>query len=148
VDVSEDALDVAKENAFIHKVSDRLHFVNEDMFTYLSVETTSRSSLQFDLIISNPPYIPDDQLPTLPADVQHEPSLALKGGKDGLDFYRHIIKYTPCLLRGGGYLMMEFGDGQEKAIQELISSQSGFFSVQIHQDLAGRVRFVSAQKIS
>ena len=148
VDISADALALAKENAEEHGVEDRVQFVQEDMINYLSVETRHASSLQYDLIISNPPYIPDDRILTLPKDVQLEPHLALKGGPDGLRFYRAIIKFSPYLLREGGYLMMEFGDGQENAIRELFSGQEGFAAIQIHQDLAGRDRFVSAQKIS
>ena len=73
----------------------------------------------FDLIISNPPYIPTGQLSSLPRDVQKEPAMALDGGEDGLNFYRIIIKYTPRLLRSGACLMMEFGDGQAEAIKKL-----------------------------
>lgn len=145
VDISSQALEVARENALDHQVEDRILFVEGDMTQEGALSWLGDKEL-FDLIISNPPYIPDDRMSSLPLDVRHEPALALKASKDGLKFYRDIIKYTPCLLRAGGYLMMEFGDDQAEAVKALISEQGGFFAVEIHQDLAGRDRFVSAQK--
>ena len=90
-------LEVARANARQHGVEDRIEFVQEDFNEYFSIE--SGKDTQFDLIISNPPYIPTDQLSQLPRDVQKEPAMALDGGEDGLNFYRIIIKYTPYLLR-------------------------------------------------
>ena len=95
---------------------------------------------QFDLIISNPPYVPTAQMASLPVDVRQEPALALDGGADGLDFYRNIIKYSPGLLRKGACLMMEFGDGQAAQIEALIRAQSLFSQVEIIKDLTGRER--------
>ncbi|MBF0490734.1 MAG: peptide chain release factor N(5)-glutamine methyltransferase [Candidatus Omnitrophica bacterium] len=143
VDISKDALDVARENALRHGVNGRINFVQADMMDYLTAGT---SQLQFDLIISNPPYIPEDQMKTLPKDVLQEPELALKAGKDGLIFYRDIIQYSPSLLRQGAYLMMEFGDDQGFAIQELLLKQKDFIHIQMIKDLAGRDRIMCAQK--
>ena len=101
VDVSAKALAVARANARDHGLEKRVEFLQQDLVEYLK----SADSL-FDLIISNPPYVPTEQLSSLPVDVQHEPSRALDGGADGLNFYRVIIKYTPRLLRSGAWLMM------------------------------------------
>ena len=139
VDVSTKDLQVAKSNARRHKVEERIEFVQADMQGYLE-----QSKEIFDLIISNPPYIPTDQLSRLPRDVQKEPAIALDGGEDGLNFYRIIIQYTPHLLRGGACLMMEFGDGQAEAIKKLIEAQGAFSGIEIIQDLAGRDRVIKA----
>ncbi len=141
VDISKDALDLAQENAKRHGVDGRINFINVDMSIFLKAEG------QYDLIISNPPYISEEQIKTLPADVQQEPQLALKAGKDGLKFYRDIIKYTPLLLRTGAYLMMEFGDDQGLAVKGLILEQKTFSNIEILQDLNCKDRIISAQKI-
>jgi release factor glutamine methyltransferase len=104
-----------------------------------------RKDLKFDLIISNPPYIPTNQLGCLPRDVQQEPDIALDGGDDGLNFYRIIIKYTPCLLSSHGCLMMEFGDGQAESVKKLIEAQGGFSEIDIIKDLAGRERIINGK---
>ena len=140
VDVSAPALQVARANARQHGVEDRIEFVQEDFNEYLA----SSGKAPFDLIISNPPYIPTDRLSQLPRDVQKEPTMALDGREDGLNFYRIIIKYTPCLLSQHGCLMMEFGDGQAGPIQKLIGSQNIFSGIEIIQDLAGRDRIIRA----
>ncbi len=141
VDISPQAIEVAKANAKRHGVDSRINFVCEDMSVYLEKMVPGAI---FDLIISNPPYIPTSQMSQLPKDVQQEPALSLDGGVDGLDFYRNIIKYTPHLLRGGACLMMEFGDGQAKAILSLFGKD---FKVEIHKDLSGRERFLIARRL-
>jgi release factor glutamine methyltransferase len=142
IDRSAKALDVAKANARKHGVEDRIQFIQDDFMVSLQ----KMQSNSFDLIISNPPYIPTNQLSGLPQDVQEEPIRALDGGADGLDFYRIIIKYTPHLLRSGACLMMEFGDGQAEAINKLIEAQKDFSKIEIIQDLAGRDRIIKAIK--
>lgn len=140
VDVSAEALEIARANARQHGVDDRIKFIQKDLNEYL---TSFREDI-FDLIISNPPYIPTAWLSRLPRDVQKEPAMALDGGEDGLNFCRIIIKYTPCLLSGHGCLMMEFGDGQAESIKKLIQAQMVFSSIEIIQDLTGRDRIVRA----
>ncbi len=159
VDVSQDALDLAKENVSKYKLEQRINLVHADMVDFLFVEAGDLSAgrQEYDLIISNPPYISEDQIKTLPKDVLQEPALALKAGKDGLIFYRDIIKYSPCLLREGAYLMMEFGDAclpagrdkksQSEEIQQMIEQTESFSLVEIIKDLTGRDRIVCAQKI-
>jgi len=147
VDVSSNALDVAKDNARVHGIEDRINFVCADMVEYLYVQTKCCPIFTYDLIISNPPYIPTEQMGFLPIDVKKEPSLALEAGSDGLSFYRDIIKYTPPLLREDGYLMMEFGDGQAFALKNLILEQKSFSNIEIFKDLAGIDRIICSQKI-
>lgn len=136
LDISQTALAVAQENAAYHGVAGRIQFICEDMKIYL----TRGDIGVFDLIVTNPPYIPQQQLASLPLQVQHEPALALDGGIEGLDFYRVIIKNTPRLLSQEGCLMMEFGDGQADAIRALAAAY--FKEADVYKDLTGRERFV------
>jgi len=151
VDISAQALEIARANARRHEVEDRIQFIKDDFFTALQTQQSPWVSAcnngLFDLVISNPPYVPTSQLTALPKDVQQEPATALDGGMDGLDFYRNIIKYTPRLLRSGACLMMEFGDGQAEAIKKLIEAQEAFLNIVIIKDLAGRDRIISAHRI-
>ncbi|MBF0510946.1 MAG: peptide chain release factor N(5)-glutamine methyltransferase [Candidatus Omnitrophica bacterium] len=142
IDISSQALDVAKCNAKKHGVDDRIKFIKADILKEDLAKILGPVS--FDLIISNPPYIPSGQMSSLPQDVQKEPGLALDGGEDGLDFYRAIIKWTPYLLRKGGCLMMEFGDGQSEALKKIVcrDARNGVPSIEIIKDLAGRERVI------
>ncbi len=141
VDISAKALETARANAKQHGVENRIEFVQGNMLSVIP-ECFSRESI-FDLMISNPPYIPTTQMSHLPKDVQQEPSLALDGGEDGLVFYRNIIKYIPDLLSRDGCLMMEFGDGQAQSIRALFDPA---FTIQIFNDLAGKERFLMARR--
>lgn len=109
-DVSEDALEVAKNNAA--KCKAEVKFVQSDLF--------SRLRGRFNLIVSNPPYIPTDVIPTLEREVKdHEPHLALDGGKDGLDFYRRIANEAGKYMEKGGSLLLEVGIDEAQAVVKL-----------------------------
>lgn len=127
VDVSADALAVALANA------QRLGLVVR------GVQSSWLESVEglFDLIVSNPPYIAeeDDHLPAL----QHEPTLALTSGVDGLDAIRTLIQQAPTHLRAGGWLLIEHGYDQAPAVRDLLQT-AGFGSVQSRHDLAGIAR--------
>ncbi len=153
IDVSSQALEVAKTNARLNEVEGRIEFIQGDILSnklvisshpHLTSPIEGEEYSYFDLIISNPPYIPTSNMKKLPVDVQKEPAVALDGGKDGLNFYRIIIKYTPRLLRKGACLMMEFGDGQAEAINKLFEAEKSFSEIRIIQDLAGRDRIIKA----
>lgn len=139
VDISIDAIEVAISNAQRHGVESRVEFIHDDMQNYLK-----DCQKKYNLIISNPPYIARSDFQHLPKDVLHEPSLALDGGEDGLDYFRIIINYSHHLISSDGYLMMEFGDGQADAIKNLIFEQKAFSHCDILKDLAGRDRIVMA----
>jgi release factor glutamine methyltransferase len=94
---------------------------------------------QVDVLISNPPYIPDEMIPIYPEVHLHDPSLALYGGTDGLDLIRKVYASARRLLRPGGSLIIEHADMQGKAVQELLLA-SGWRNVATHKDLAGRDR--------
>ena len=111
VDVSESALRYAAENAARLGVADRLTLARLDLLKEIPEG-------RFDAILSNPPYIPSEVVPTLSPEVGHEPSLALDGGEDGLVFYRRLLSFSPC-LREGGFFLFECGYDQEVAMAAL-----------------------------
>lgn len=117
-DISGQALELAAQNAARHNVLERIQFLRGDGFAVLE------SSISFDLIISNPPYIPTADIPTLQIEVRdYDPHLALDGGSDGLAFYRRIATEAVPFLKPGGKIMLEFGDGQAQAVREIFESQ-------------------------
>lgn len=140
VDISEEALNVAKENARIHKVEDKIQFFRSDLFPPGEGE-------QFHFILSNPPYIASDDLPGLPSDIRdHEPHLALDGGRDGLDFYRRIIAKAKSRLSPGGFLILEIGETQARAIAGIADDEGEYESPLIYKDYAGKDRVISIKK--
>jgi release factor glutamine methyltransferase len=119
LDVSEPALDLARQNAETHGVVERIQFVCGDGWTGLPGSET------FDLMVSNPPYIPSQEIEILQPEVRdHDPHLALDGGADGLDFYRQMAREAVSRLKPGGKIMAEFGDGQKEAVGELFKSKN------------------------
>jgi release factor glutamine methyltransferase len=114
VDVSEQALALARANAVSCGVAERMEFLLGDGFLPLPGGT------QYDLIVSNPPYIPTAEIDTLEPEVRdHDPRLALDGGPDGLVFYRRLAQEAASWLKPHGRLMIEFGDGHAHAIEEI-----------------------------
>lgn len=139
-DISREALTVARENAERHGVQARIQFVESDGLGGLS------PNLRFDLIISNPPYIPTDQIATLQPEVRdHDPRCALDGGPDGLDFYRRLAEQGAAFLNPGGKIMVEFGDGQAPAVSKLFTDQNWIVEA-VRQDYSPRDRFLIAQR--
>lgn len=111
----------------------------------LNTETAKRFPLKsLDFIVSNPPYIKDDELPTLQAEVQKEPSMALSGGKDGLVFYRAITEIWLPLIKVGGFLAVEIGEDQGRAVSAMFTSV-GLENVEVLRDWAGLDRCVIGQ---
>ncbi|GDY22949.1 release factor glutamine methyltransferase [Verrucomicrobiota bacterium] len=116
VDISPDALAVARGNAARHGVDGRVSFHLGDGFAALPED------VRFDLLVGNPPYIPSGEIAGLQPEVRdHDPRLALDGGADGLDFYRRIAHEAPAWLRPEARVMLEFGDGQGGALRALFS---------------------------
>jgi release factor glutamine methyltransferase len=140
VDVSEAALKTARQNANDNRVADRVEFLRVGGFHECG------GAAEWDLIISNPPYIPSGELPGLDPEVRDfDPSLALDGGGDGLQFYRQLAAGAGGCLRAGGKLMIEFGDGQETDL-EAIFRQSGWVVEAVEKDLGGRPRILVARR--
>ena len=140
LDVSDKALAYARRNAEINKVADRIEFIERDMFWFMD-ETLHR----FDAVVSNPPYIPTCAMGNLPVDVKQEPELALEAGPDGLHFYRFIVPSSRRVLKAGGLLAVEFGDGQAKELQNLFAITGPWDKIQTCNDNAGRPRVIMAQ---
>lgn len=141
-DISSVALKVAKRNAGRHGVSDRISFLKGDLFKPLEHLKGS-----VDLIASNPPYIPQADENSLPIDVRREPTEALMGGWDGLDFFRRIAREAPVYLEEGGSVILEVGDGQATRVADILEG-AGLSDVAIASDLAGVARVVSAARIA
>lgn len=111
VDISKEALEVAKINVESSWVSDRITLYNGDLFKPLKGK-------RYDLIITNPPYVDEDDMKDLPREYEHEPRLALAGGKDGLDIVHRILKEAPNYLNEGGRLICEIGYGRHLLEEE------------------------------
>ncbi len=134
-DLSEEALGTASQNALRNGV--KVQWIRSDLFE--AIEGS------FDLIVSNPPYIPTNVLDTLMPEVrEHEPRLALDGGADGLDFYRRILPACGPHLRPGGTLLLEIGSDQGEAVADLLD-RHGFGDLRILPDLTGMDRVVSGR---
>lgn len=140
-DVSQAALRVAKTNIHSQKLSGRVNCMTVD-----ALRPATKFLGTFDLIVSNPPYVTSQQMLTLQPSVRnYEPHLALDGGADGLDFYRAILtNFTPA-LRPGGFLCLEFGMGQERAVCELLLEHD-YEVLELKSDTSEIIRAVAARK--
>jgi release factor glutamine methyltransferase len=133
VDISDAALQVAAQNAELLGVSERVTLLRSDLFQQVRAPEGG-----FDLIVSNPPYIPSSDVDGLMPDVrEHEPRLALDGGRDGFDCIRQLVAGASQRLRPGGALLIELGVGQSDEGMQLLRD-AGYEGVQVHRDL-GRV---------
>jgi release factor glutamine methyltransferase len=158
-DISADALALAKENATRNKVAERVEFLHGDGFEALQnagqasrlslifslqLETGATPVLRFDLIISNPPYIPSAEITTLEPEVRDfDPRSALDGGVDGLDFYRMLAKQSKPFLKPDGKIMLEFGDGQAEAIRNIFETEKWVVEA-VKEDYSQRARILVA----
>jgi release factor glutamine methyltransferase len=139
VEKSIDAFSFLRQNAATYGLSDE-NLRNEDLH-----DSLPELDGQVDLVISNPPYIPNDAIP-IDLEVQlHEPSMSLYGGVDGLDVVRQISNRALKLLKPGGLLVMEHADTQSNAIRKLLLGQ-GWLEIEARADLAGKDRMISALK--
>ncbi len=139
-DMSMDALSVAKENVALHKLSGRVRCIRAD-----ALAPAAPFLGKYDLIVSNPPYITEADMLTLPESVrEYEPHMALCGGEDGLDFYRSIAKNYAPALKPGGYLCFEFGAEQGDDVCRILE-ENGYTILERTRDYNDRERAVLAQ---
>lgn len=136
LDISSEALEVARDNAMRMQIETRIQFHRSDGFKEIPDDLT------FDLILANPPYIPADEIQQLPPEVRDfEPHLALDGGPDGLWFYRYLCENGPIRLVSGGTMMMELGDGQWSKVMDLFRD-AGWTIESVEKDLSGKERIL------
>lgn len=141
VDRSREALAIARDNARLNQLEHRIQFHQGDWWHPLDFLKG-----QVQGMVSNPPYIPQAELSQLPPEViDHEPVSALDGGQDGLASLRQLIRRSPIYLQPGGFWLVEVMAGQACAVATLLEEQGCYKKIQIHPDLAGIERFVSAQ---
>jgi release factor glutamine methyltransferase len=139
LDISAEALALAKENAARNQVAERIEFLQGDGFAALTKEK------QFDLIVSNPPYIASAEIATLDPEVRDfDPRAALDGGADGLDFYRKLAAEAKNFLKPDGKIMLEFGDGQADAIKKIYEGEKWIVEA-IKEDYSHRARILIAR---
>ena len=139
IDCSADALALARKNAARHGVADRIDFRLGDLLEPVAAEPA------FDLIVSNPPYIPTDVIPTLEPGVRdHEPHSALDGGPDGLRVVARLIEQSIPLLNPGGHLILEIGTAQEQPVRALIEANPELRAAPTIHDLRKHPRVIRA----
>ncbi len=139
LDISAKALQVTEKNAGTHNVSERLEVKISDVFGALE------KGEKFDLIVSNPPYVPSEDVPTLQAEVRDfDPIIALTDGKDGLSIIRKIIEDAPEFLKPDGFLLMEMGFNQSTKVREMFSREI-WSQIEFLPDLQGIPRMVKAR---
>ncbi|MFF2092530.1 peptide chain release factor N(5)-glutamine methyltransferase [Paenibacillus sp. NPDC058174] len=146
-DLSPDALEVARMNAARHEAAGRIAFVQGDLLAPFAVgaEGSASAGLAADVLVSNPPYIPADDLPGLQREVRDfEPHLALDGGADGLDPYRRMVEQLPALRQVPRIVGFELGMGQARDVAALLEQNGAWDEVRIITDYAGIERHVLA----
>ena len=138
-DISSTAMSIASRNADRHAVTDRVVLMQGDC-----LEPLLKSGVQFDGLVSNPPYIREDERDSLQPEVAvHEPAEALFAGTDGLDVVRRLIQQAPGILKPGAFLALELDPSQCAEVTALVST-AGFTAARVHRDLAGLDRIVEA----
>jgi release factor glutamine methyltransferase len=137
-DVSIAALDVARANAVRHGVAHRIQFVTTSYLDGIPGP--------FDVITANPPYVKDGDKPALSADVRHEPDVALFGGSEGLRDIAGVLDAAAAKLAPNGWLLMEFGLGQEDDVRRLVSTQPRLQLLGVRSDLQGIPRTAMIQR--
>jgi release factor glutamine methyltransferase len=138
-DISPAALEVARRNAARHGVAERIEFLPGDLFAPVHGS--------FDLIVSNPPYIPDAMYSLLPKGIREfEPRQALVAGPDGTAFHREIIREGENRLNAGGWIFLEIGEAQKKLVEDLARETESYDIICFHQDYGGADRVVAARR--
>jgi len=140
IDVSEQALEIALENARRNSVSDRIRFTRGDLLAPVAGEL-------FDLVVSNPPYVATSERESLAVEVRdYEPAIALFAGQDGISIYRQLIPAARRVLEPGGFLVMEIGYNQAEPVGTLLLAE-GFDTIEFTPDLQGIPRVASARRV-
>lgn len=139
-DISPAAIEIAKENAILNDVE--VNFLESDLFPDHELY-----AMNYELIISNPPYVLTAEIDRLQPEVRYEPRISLDGGRDGLDFYRRIISQSPDHLKSGGMLIMEIGSGQSGPVRNIFNKSKKFEIIDLVKDYNNIERVVAARKV-
>lgn len=134
VDISKEAIEIAKKNAIQNGVENKVTFIQSDMFENVKGK--------FDIIVSNPPYIETDIIQTLDKQVQNEPHIALDGGEDGLDFYKMLINEAHKYLKKGGKIFLEIGYDQKQEVESLAKQRKHYKKIETIKDLSQNDRVI------
>jgi release factor glutamine methyltransferase len=147
-DISAPALEIAKRNAERNGVADRVTFIEGDLLQlFLANADANALPREFDVIVSNPPYIGRDEEQTLEREVrEHEPHSALFSGATGLELYGPLVEQAGALLKQRGILALELGHDSADYVRDLFDRQSGWTNVAVTIDLAGIPRVLAAQR--
>jgi release factor glutamine methyltransferase len=142
-DISSKALEMAYHNAILNKVANKIRFIQSDLFTDYRLPITD-----YDIILSNPPYIPSREIDNLQSEISYEPRIAVDGGKDGLDFYRRIINESVSYLnlKLGGLLIMEMGFNQKEAIENILQKSGNYKMIEVVGDYNNIERVMVAKR--
>lgn len=132
-DISQKALNIAEKNTNLNNA--KINFINSDMFENIHIK-------DFDIIVSNPPYIESKVIESLSKEVQNEPKLALDGGEDGLKFYRCILENAKDYLRKNGAIFLEIGYDQKEKIEEILKSYKIYKETKCIKDFGGNNRVI------
>jgi len=146
-DLSPDALTVAGENARRHAVTDRLEFAKGNLLGPLAEMPATRGVESIDYLVSNPPYIPDDEWAAVEPNVKnYEPHLALRGGSDGLDLVRPLFADGPALLRPSGMILVEVAASRTTHAAELAAANPLLGDIRVLKDIDGLARVIAARR--
>jgi release factor glutamine methyltransferase len=144
IDLSDAALELAQENAGRNRVAERIRFLHGDLLE--PVTLAGRETEQFDIVVSNPPYVPAADRESLSIEVRdYEPAGALFAGEDGLEIYRRLIPAALAVLVPGGLIAIEIGFGQSDAVGSLLAD-AGFVEIGFRPDLQGILRVALARR--
>jgi release factor glutamine methyltransferase len=141
-DISPDALELAGVNAERHGVGSRIRFLQGDFF-----KAFKKERVLFDIIVSNPPYVAEEEYATLPPEIRdHEPRIALAGGRGGLVFIEHILREAPDFLSPRGRLLAEMAPGQTERAMEIAGETRCYGEIHRVRDYSGQHRVVSVTR--
>lgn len=138
-DISKEALRVAEKNAKLNNVLDRITFLQSDLFSNSKLRT-----MDYELIVSNPPYIKSSEIKKLQKEILHEPKIALDGGKNGLNFYKKIVPISRKLLKKNGFLIFEIGYHHSQKIKKMMEKEK-FGNIKIVTDYSALERVIYGQ---
>lgn len=139
LELSQKALSVARKNSVHHKLGKKISFVKSDLFSAVK-------GRKWDLIVSNPPYVPSEDIAGLSREVRSEPRVALDGGREGLEIIRRILEQAPSYLQSNGRLLMEIGLGQSGPVRRMLERSGWAGEVRVVKDLNGIDRVLTVRK--